>query len=106
MPPTEARAAFASKLQAIAEQLDLSDAQKAKISPILQQQAEELRSLQADTGLRRMQKARRFRDINQQARDRIRVELTPEQRKMYDELRAEAREEFKAKRKERRAQGG
>lgn len=105
-PPPATRAEFASRLQHIAAQLDLSDAQKATIAPILEGEAAELRTLQADSALRRMQKLKRFREINRKASDQIRAELTPEQRKKYDALRAEAREEFKAKMAERRqAQG-
>lgn len=107
-PPAAApdRGDFASRLQDIAAQLDLSDEQRAKIRPILEQEAADLRVLQADSGLEPGRKLRRFRSINQRASDRVRVLLTPDQQKKYDELRAALRAEMRRRARERRAAAG
>ena len=108
-PPAPAASApgqFASKLQDIAAQLNLTEEQKAQIGPILQQEMAELRALKEEAKAARREKLQRFRDINQKASAQIRPLLTPEQQKKYDELRAAARVEFKQKMKERRAAGG
>ena len=97
------RAEPGAKLQDIAAQLGLTEEQKAMIAPILQQQAAELRLLKEDAAAKRLERARRLREINQKAAGQIRPLLTPEQQRKYDELRAAAREEFKQKLKERRA---
>jgi Spy/CpxP family protein refolding chaperone len=104
--PAPAQGEFASRLQDITAQLGLTEEQKAKIAPILQQEAADLRALKADASLRRLQRLRQFREINQKASDQIRALLTPEQQPRYDELRAAARAEMKQKMKERHAAGG
>lgn len=91
-------------LERFAAELNLTEEQKAAIAPILRQQVEEFRALQADTSLRRMQKLRRAKEINQQASGEIRAHLDPEQQVKYDALRAEMREQMKARIQERRAQ--
>ncbi|HLP06935.1 MAG TPA: hypothetical protein VK178_02125 [Opitutaceae bacterium] len=96
---------LASRLQDITAQLNLTEDQKAKIAPILKQEAADLRALKEDTSQRRMQRLRRFREINQKASEQIRALLTPEQQPKYDELRAAARAEMKQRMKERRAPG-
>lgn len=105
-PPAAGHGEFGAKLQEIVAQLGLSDEQKSKIAPILQQEGADLRAVREDASLRRLQKARRAREINQKASEQIRALLNPDQQKKYDELRAAAREEMKQKMKERRAAGG
>ncbi len=95
-----------SRLESITAQLNLTDEQKAKIGPIVQQEAADLRALKAEAKAARMEKMRRFKAINQKASGEIRVLLTPEQQQKYDELRAAAKAEFKQKLKERRAAAG
>ena len=95
-----------SKLQDITAQLGLSEEQKAKIAPIVQQEMADLRALKQEATAARREKLRRFRDINQKASGEIRVLLTPAQQKKYDELRAAAKAEFKQRMKERRAAAG
>lgn len=94
---------LASRLQSITARLNLTEDQKAKISPILQQETADLRALKENTSLRRREKFRQFRDINQKASEQIRALLTPEQQPKYDELRAAARAEMKQRLKDRRA---
>ncbi len=104
--PVHGEGALASKLAAVVAQLDLTDAQKSKIVPILEQEAAELRALKQESSAARREKLRRFREINQRASGEIRALLTPEQQKKYEELRAAARAEFRQKMQERRRAGG
>ncbi len=97
---------LASKLGGITSQLELTEAQRATITPILQREAAELRALRDEAKAGRLEKACRFRAINQKASGEIRAVLTAEQARKYDELRAAAKAEFKQKMKERRAAGG
>lgn len=105
-PPAAARAERAAKFQEIVAQLDLTEEQKAKIAPIVQQQAAELHALRDDAKAQRRERLHEAREINKKAAAQIIPLLTPEQQKKYDELRAAARAEFKQKMKERRAAGG
>lgn len=90
-------------LERLAKELNLTDAQKAAIAPIVRQEAEEFRALQADTSLRRMQRLRRAKQINDKASTAIRAQLTPEQLPKYEELRAALRSEMKQRLKDRKA---
>ena len=94
------------RLEQLAGELRLTEEQKAAIGPILRRQAEDYRALQADTSLRRMQKMRRAKEINQKASAAIRAHLDPEQQTKYDALRAEMRKEVKSRAKERKSAAG
>jgi Spy/CpxP family protein refolding chaperone len=100
-PSSPAAGEGAAKLQQIAERLQLTDEQKAEIAPILEQEWADLKALREDTSLRRMQRARRAKEITDTASKQIRAILTPEQQPEYDALRAEMRDKLKAKAKER-----
>ncbi len=91
-----------SALADMAKQLDLTDEQKAAITPILKKEIADLQALKVDTSLRKMQRARKARDIASTASKEIRSQLNPEQQKKYDVLREEWKKQAKAK--ERKAQ--
>lgn len=95
---------LAAKLQEIAGRLDLTDEQKAQIAPILQKEIADLKALRDDTTMRRGQKARRAKEINDTASGQISALLTPEQQKEYEVLRAEMREKLKTRVKERQGE--
>ncbi len=105
-PPAPARAERLAKIQEVIAQLNLTEEQKAKIAPIVQQQVADLGALRDDAKAERRERLRVAREINQKAAAQIRPLLNPEQQKKYDELRAAARAEMKHKVKERRAAGG
>ncbi len=92
-----------SRMQEIVDQLQLTPEQKAQLAPIVEKEAADLQALRDDNSLTRMQRARRARAINNNARKEIRALLTPEQQKTFDEIRAETRARMKEKRKERRS---
>jgi len=80
------------RLQQLAAQLSLTDDQKAKITPILQDEVQQIQQVRADTDLARREQFAKIRKIRQNADKQIRPLLTPEQQKQLDEMRKEARE--------------
>lgn len=69
----------ANRLQHMAQQLNLTDAQKAKIKPILQDEAQQLKALRNDMSITRQQFRDKIQEIRQATRAKIEPILTPEQ---------------------------
>ncbi len=97
--PERGKAAPGDRLKELAEQLNLTDEQKEKLKPIVQEQAEKLKALREDTTLSQQDKIAKFREIQQAGQEKIKAILTPEQQQKMDKLREQAKENFK-KRKE------
>ena len=83
--------------------LSLSDDQKAKIKPIIEERQQKMRAL-ADSGGRRMKKAREMKSIMKDSDKKIDTILNEDQRKKYAELKDQMREEAKERRQERNTQ--
>ncbi len=75
------------RLDTMAKQLNLSDEQKTKIKPILEQEHEKMQSLRQDTSLSREDRMSKMMEIRKSATDEIKKELTPDQQKKFDEMR-------------------
>jgi protein CpxP len=73
-------------LQKLSEQVNLTDDQKAKILPLLQAQADQLKALHDDTSLADDEKHEKMRDIVQSTRKQIGDLLTPEQKEKLKSL--------------------
>jgi Spy/CpxP family protein refolding chaperone len=73
-------------VQRLGDKLQLTDDQKAKITPIIADRQEKLKSLQADTSERKMKKARKMKGILEDSDKKITALLTATQKKQYDEL--------------------
>jgi HlyD family secretion protein len=73
----------------LARQLGLTEAQVARIDPILQQNREQRRVLR-EAGLSAADRKTRTRELREQTGAQIRQVLTPEQRDRYDALAAES----------------
>jgi len=67
-------------LQKLSEQVNLTDDQKAKILPLLQAQADQLKALHDDASLSDDEKHEKMRTIMQSTRKQIGDLLTPEQK--------------------------
>lgn len=76
--------------QMVAEELGLTDEQKAKIGPILKNQAEQMQAIRQDESLTREQKMEKARTGREANRKDIEAVLTPEQVKKFGEIRARA----------------
>jgi|SRR5215469_538553 len=66
-------------LQTLSKKLNLSDEQKAKIKPILQDQMEQMKAVRADSSLSKDQRRAKIKSIHDSSHDRINTVLTPEQ---------------------------
>ncbi len=69
----------AMRLQHMAQQLNLTDNQKAQIRPILQDEAQQIKALRSDTSLTHPQLRAKVQEIRQATRAKIEPLLTPEQ---------------------------
>jgi len=75
----------AGKLQAIAQQLDLTPQQKVKVLPILADEAPKVEAIKNDNSLSKIQKVQRLRAIHQQTDPQMKAILSPTQ---YQKLHA------------------
>ncbi|MBL9214805.1 MAG: hypothetical protein JNG83_04940 [Opitutaceae bacterium] len=74
-------------LEQLAADLGLSADQKAKLGPMLKQQAEQLRALRDDATLTREQRMEKAQAIRAEGGKAIKAILTPEQAAKFDEMR-------------------
>ena len=82
----------AAYLRWLAEQLNLTDSQKASLQPILVQEGQQIRATRQDSSLSSDQKMSKVKEIHESFQPRITTILTPEQQEKYKQLEAEARE--------------
>ncbi len=75
----------AAKLQAIAQQLDLTPQQKLKILPILSDEAPKVQAIKNDNSLSKIQKIQQIRAIHRQTDPQMKAILSPQQ---YQKLQA------------------
>jgi len=88
----------AAKLQAIAQQLSLTPEQKAKVLPILAQEAPKVQALKNDNSLSKMQKIQQIRGIHQQTDPQMKALLSPAQYEKLKTIRLQAIKEATEKR--------
>jgi Spy/CpxP family protein refolding chaperone len=77
-------------LQELSEKLNLTDAQKAAIKPILATEANEIKAVHQDGSLSTEQKQAKIKEIRDNSREKINALLTPEQQKKFAEMKGEA----------------
>jgi len=75
----------AAKVEAIAQQLNLTPEQKAKVLPILRDEAPKVQAIKNDNSLSKIQKVQKLRAIHQQTDPQMKAILSPEQ---YQKLQA------------------
>ena len=85
-------------LQELSEKLNLTDAQKAAIKPILATEANEIKAVHQDGSLSNEQKQAKVKEIRDNGREKINALLTPEQQKKFAEMKGDTgnriREQF------------
>ena len=91
--PAEAVARLSTKL-------NLSEDQKSKITPIIADRQERMRELAGSSG-RRLQKARKAKSITSDSDKKIEALLTSDQKKTYEQMKEERREQMQSRRQER-----
>ncbi len=75
----------------LAQELNLTAAQKEQFRAIVREEAQKLRALRAETGVTRQQKQFELRQVRREAQARIRGILTPEQVQKWLTLRDKMR---------------
>ena len=80
----------AAKVEAIAQQLNLTPEQKAKVLPILREEAPKVQAIKNDNSLSRMQKMQRVKAIHQQTDPQMKAILSPEQYQKLQAIRRKA----------------
>ena len=78
------------KAQAIAQQLNLTPEQKAKILPILSDEVPKVEKIKSDNSLSRMQKMQAIKTIHNQTDPQMKAILTPDQYKKLQDIRHQA----------------
>jgi Spy/CpxP family protein refolding chaperone len=79
-----------AKLQRLSTELNLTDAQKQQLQPILQSEAQEIKAVKSDASLSDDQKQAKAKDIHQNYKSQISSVLTPDQQKKLATMREEA----------------
>ena len=77
----------------LAEQLDLTDAQKAAIKPILATEANEIKAVLQDNSLSKEQQKTKLSGIRESSDKKINTLLTPEQQAKWAKLKEHAKQE-------------
>jgi Spy/CpxP family protein refolding chaperone len=89
-PRMRMRGFAGDRLEMLAEQLNLTEAQTAAIKPIFAAEANDMKAVWQDNSLSKEQKQNKIADIRKSAREKINAILTPEQQAKWTELKEEA----------------
>ncbi len=84
----------------MSSKLNLTDDQKAKITPIVADRQTQMRALMADTSGRRMQKARKAKSIMSDSDKKIEAVLTSDQKKTYAQMKEQTKEQLQERRQQ------
>jgi Spy/CpxP family protein refolding chaperone len=77
-------------MKELSEKLNLTNAQKAAIEPVLATEANEIKAVHHDGSLSDEQKQAKIKEIRDNGREKINALLTPEQQKKFAEMKGEA----------------
>jgi Spy/CpxP family protein refolding chaperone len=84
-----------TRLQMLSEKLNLTEDQKAKLKPIFEEQAKQMKAVRDDASLTPEQKAAKKKAIHEATHDQINAMLTPEQQEKFKEMKREGMEKHK-----------
>jgi Spy/CpxP family protein refolding chaperone len=84
----------------MSSKLNLTDDQKAKITPIISDRQSQMRALMADTSGRRMKKARKAKSIMSGSDKKIEAILTSDQKKTYAQMKEQSKEQLQERRQQ------
>lgn len=82
-------------LQMLSEKLNLTDDQKAKLKPILQDQMQQMKAVREDSSLSEDQKRAKMKSIHESLHDQINAVLTPEQQAKFKQMQRDEMEKHK-----------
>ena len=77
------------QLQMLSEKLNLTDDQKTKLKPILQDQMNQMKAVHEDSSLSPEQKKAKMKSIHESMHDQINAVLTPEQQTKFKQMQQE-----------------
>ena len=89
---TEAGPHHGQQLERLSKELNLTDEQKEKVKPILDEQTKQMHAAQEDTSLTQEQKRDKMKQIHQTTHSQINEILTPEQQKKFAALKEQQKE--------------
>jgi periplasmic protein CpxP/Spy len=84
-----------SKLQQISQQLNLSEEQKTKLKPILQDEVDQLKALKSDTSASSQDKLQKAKEIRAAHKQQIDAILTPDQKQKWQQMKEQAVDQMK-----------
>jgi Spy/CpxP family protein refolding chaperone len=87
------------RLRRMSKELNLTDDQKEKLKPILQDEAQQMKTVQADTSLTSQQRRKKMRGIHRTFEPQVQAVLTPEQRDKLKSMKHEARDRHQRRRR-------
>ncbi len=96
-PPSFAQTK-AAKLQAISQQLSLTPEQKAKVLPILADEAPKIQAIRNDNSVSKIQKIQQIKAVHQQTDPQMKAILSPAQYEKLKTIRLQAIKEATEKR--------
>jgi len=99
LAPTSSAQNKGAKLQAISQQLNLTPQQKAKILPILADEAPKVEAIKNDNSLSGFQKMKQIRAIHQQTDPQMKAILSPDQYQKLQAIRQQTIREAMQKRR-------
>jgi len=89
----EQQATAESRLEEMSKQLNLTDDQRTKLKPILQDEAQQLQAVHNDASLSQDQKKAKAKEIYAASKPQINSVLTPDQQKQWKEMKKKAKEQ-------------
>ena len=81
-----------SRLEWLSTQLNLTDEQKAKLKPILEDEGKQMQAVRGDSSLSQDQKRDKVKQIHETTNSQINDTLTPDQQKKFAALQAQRKE--------------
>jgi len=82
-------------LQMLSEKLNLTDDQKAKLKPVLQDQLQQMKAVREDSSLSEEQKRAKMKSVHESLHDQINAVLTPDQQAKFKQMRQEHMQKHK-----------
>lgn len=87
-----------NRLNHLSQKLNLTDEQKTKIRPILEDEANQMKSLHDDSSVSRDQKREKMMQIHENSQSQIRSALNSDQQAKFDEMQKKMKERREAHR--------
>ncbi|HKW32796.1 MAG TPA: hypothetical protein VJN92_07310 [Candidatus Acidoferrum sp.] len=82
-------------LQMLSEKLNLTDDQKAKLKPVLQDQMQQMKAVREDSSLSEDQRRAKMKSIHESLNEQINAILTPEQQAKFKQMQHDEMEKHK-----------